>query len=94
LPSTTTLAAGELLVQSASVLVDEEDAGFYRKRTIRLSSLRGLPVEGGERRLGRLHDLVLDPDGSISALVIDSDAGRLEVPCAGGPQLGNGILRC
>ena len=92
--STTILADGELLVLSALVLVDEEDAGFYRKRTIRLSSLRGLSVERGERRLGRLHDLVLDPDGSISALVIDSDAGRLEVPCAGGLQLGNGILRC
>jgi sporulation protein YlmC with PRC-barrel domain len=91
--STATLADGELLVPSALVLVDEEDGGFYRKRTVRLSSLRGLPVEQGERRLGRLHDIVLEPDGSVSALVVDSEEGRLEAPCAGGLQLGGGILR-
>jgi len=32
--STATLADGELLVTSALVLVDEEDASFYRKRTV------------------------------------------------------------
>src|SRR5436190_13619606 len=67
--STATLADGELLVTSALVLVDEEDAGFYRKRAVRLSSLRGLPVEQGARPLGRLLDLVLEPEGSVSALV-------------------------
>jgi hypothetical protein len=92
--STATLADGELLVPSALVLVDDEDADFYRKRTVRVSSLRGLAVERGERQLGRLHDLVLEPDGSISTLVVDSDEGRLEAPCAGGLQLGGGILRC
>jgi hypothetical protein len=92
--STATLAEGELLVLSAFVLVDEEDAGFYRKRTVRVSSLSGLRVERGGRRLGRFHDLVLEPDGSVSALVVDSEEGLLQASCSGGLEAGGGILRC
>jgi len=84
----------ELVVPSALVLVDEEGAGFYRDRTVRFAAVRGLPVEQGDRLVGLLRDVVVAADGGIAALVVDSDDGRSEVPCAGGLHVGGGILRC
>lgn len=92
--STAILAGEELLVPSALVLVDDEDAAFYRKRSVRFSALRGLPVEQDKRLLGLLHDVVLDRDGAVTTLVVDANGGRLDVPCTGFLELGAGILRC
>ena len=95
LPFSATIVAGvELLVPSALVLVDEEDAGFYRERAVRLASLRGEPVEQDGRRVGRLLDVAVDADGIVVALVVDSDGTRAAVPCSGGLQLGGGVIRC
>jgi len=90
---TAIVAEDELVVPSALVLVDDEDAGFYRHRTFRLSSLRNLPVEQNEQQIGRLHDLLLEADGRIAALIVDGDDGRMSVPYTR-LQLGGGILRC
>ena len=92
--SATILADGELLVPSALVLVDEEDAGFYRERTVRLSSLQGLPVEHEGRDIGLLLDVTVDAEGLVVALAVDFDGEPVEVPCADVLQLGGGILRC
>ena len=95
LPLSATIYAGtELLVPSALVLVDEEDAGFYRERTVRLASLRGQWVEQEGRRVGRLLDVAVDADGRVVALLVDSDGTRARVPCERGFQLGGDILRC
>jgi hypothetical protein len=92
--ATAIVAANELRVPTALVLVDEEDAGFYRERTVRFTSLRGVPVARGKQALGRLHDLVVDAGGRVSALVLDSGNGAAEVPCTGELQVGGGIFRC
>jgi hypothetical protein len=92
--SATVLEEGELRVGSALVLVDEEDAGFYRERTIALGSLRGMPVSLDGRALGRLEDVRIDTAVVVVGFVVDGDGGRAEVPCRGGLQLGGGILRC
>jgi len=95
LPFSATIVAGtELRVPSALVLVDEEDARFYRERTVRPSSLRGRAVERGRRKVGRLLDVVVDAQGAVVALAVDSDGRRAELPCGEGLELGGGILRC
>jgi hypothetical protein len=92
--STAILADGELLVPSALVLVDEADAGFYRKRTVRLASLRGQPVERDGLAAGPLLDLVADSQGFVTALVVDADGAPANLACNGVLRLGGGILRC
>jgi len=95
LPFSATIVAGpELRVPSALVLVDEEDAGFYRERTVRLSSLRGRAVECDGHQVGRLLDVIVDTQGAVVALAVDSDGRRAELPCGGVLELGGGILRC
>jgi hypothetical protein len=92
--SATIVRETELQVPSALVLVDEEDAGFYRERAVRLSSLRGWSVERGRRQAGRLLDVTVDVVGAIVSLAVDSEGTRVELPCGGGLELGIGILRC
>jgi hypothetical protein len=92
--STATLAGDALLVPSALVLIDEEDASFYRSRALPLSQLQGLPVERDGHSAGVLRDLVVEADGRISALVVELDSMRLELPCGESLQLGRSSLRC
>jgi hypothetical protein len=89
-------AAGdtELSLQSALVLVEDDDAAFYRRRAFRLGSLRGLPVERQGEPLGALRDVVFERDGEITGVVVESEQGAVRVQCSSGPKLGGGILRC
>jgi hypothetical protein len=66
-----------LEVASAFLLL--EDLGFYRERSRSLRGLLGGGVLHEERELGELRDLVLSPDGSVEALVVEGAEGVLEV---------------
>jgi len=92
--ATATMTLDELLVPSALVLIDDEEGAFYRQRTIRLSSLRGVSVERDARTAGQLRDLVLDPEGLITALLVADGEGSATLPCSGALNLGAGLLRC
>jgi hypothetical protein len=58
-------------VEAASplVLLDLREGGFYRREARSLNGLRGTPVGRGSA----LQDVVLDPRGEITALVVDGD---------------------
>ena len=66
----------EIQVRSALLLLDESHSSFYSRRTTRLRSLRGLPVERRGRPLGTLADLVLADDGAVLELVLE-EGGRV-----------------
>ena len=61
------LAEEEIGVESALMLLD--DVNFYRERAESLRALLGTAVEGGA-----VGDVLLDPDGSIAAVVASPDA--------------------
>ena len=68
-------------VPSALLLL--EDIDFYRGRSRSLLGLLGDTVVSGRRELGELHDLLLLPDGSVEALVVEQDGGLRGVRPAG-----------
>jgi hypothetical protein len=71
----------EIAVGSALMLL--EDLGFYRQRGVSLRSLLGGTVEQGQRRAGRLRDVVLGPGGSIVELELERGDTVQRVPAAG-----------
>lgn len=60
-----------------------EDLGFYRERSRSLRGLLGGPVANGETELGELRDVLVRPDGSVEALVVEGDDGVRAVEPAG-----------
>jgi len=58
-------------VSSALLLL--EDVDFYRDRSRSLRDLLGGDVVNGRRELGELRDLLLAPDGSVEALLVERD---------------------
>jgi hypothetical protein len=66
--------ADEIAVPSALLLL--EDVEFYRDRSSSLRALLGGVVANGRGGLGVLRDLLLGPDGSVAALLVD-DAGAI-----------------
>jgi len=58
-------------VSSALLLL--EDVDFYRDRSRSLRDLLGGDVVNGRRDLGELRDLLLAPDGSVEALLVERD---------------------
>lgn len=65
-------------IESAFVLMED---GFYRARCLGLHGLRGSPLPAG----GKLEDIVLDGDGHVLAVVVETPGGRRELP--GGTEL-------
>ena len=63
----------EIAVGSALMLL--EDAGFYEKRGVSYRSLLGEPMSGGI-----LRDLVLDPAGHVTELIVELDGERVPAP--------------
>jgi hypothetical protein len=59
---------GEDAIEVASAFLLLEDLGFYRERS---RSFRGLPNE--------VRDLLLRPDGTVEALVVEGDEGIQEI---------------
>jgi hypothetical protein len=74
------VAADEIAVRSALVLLDEDNLAFYRSRGRTFRGLRGSPVSRGRRTLGELVDLVIAPDGMPVELVVERGGARERVP--------------
>jgi hypothetical protein len=69
----------EEAIDLVSALVLLEDVDFYRERSRSLRTLLGGVVVGKRRELGELRDLLLAPDGSVGALVVEQGVGRREI---------------
>ena len=77
-------------VDSALVLMED---GFYRKRARSLAELRGRPVRRGAREIGVLQDLVLDEDATVTALLVATRTGPVELPLDAAVVVGAEALR-
>lgn len=74
---------GEERLGVPSALLLLEDLGFYRDRSRSLRGLLGGVVLGGGGELGDLRDLLLGPDGTVEALVVEGDDGLTELEPSG-----------
>jgi hypothetical protein len=74
-----TLAPDEIAVQSALLLLDEEQASFYRRNGVTLSALLGSVVEQAGVARGRLRDLVFGEAGAVTAVFVEADGGGAEI---------------
>ena len=77
-------------VASALVLLDEP---FYRQRAQSLTALRGTVARRGPAEVGVLRDLVVEEDGRLVALVIESGGRVAEVRLDPALSFGAGALR-
>ena len=75
------LREDEIAVPTALLLL--EDVDFYRGRSRSLRALLGRSVASGRRERGDLRDLLLTPDGTVTALVVEQDGAGREVDPAG-----------
>ena len=66
----------EVEVRSALLLLDEGDTSFYRRGTSSLRRLGGAPVTERGEPAGPLRDVVVSPDGTITAVEVE-DGRRL-----------------
>ncbi len=67
----------EIAVASALVLL--ENFGFYLERADSLRALLGGEASRAGRPLGRLRDVLLEPDGAVGALVVERDGREARV---------------
>ena len=67
----------EIALDSALTLLDTPELSFYRTRARSLRTLRGSVVERRGSRVGRLDDVVVAADGTITQLVVDDRATPL-----------------
>jgi sporulation protein YlmC with PRC-barrel domain len=65
----------EIALGSALLLLEGDDLAFYRRRGRMLSALRGREVTRGGRALGALKDVVLDEDGAVRLLEVETTDG-------------------
>ena len=72
---------GEIAVTSALLLLD--DVEFYRGRSRSLRALLGGTVANAQRELGVLRDLLIAPDGTVAALMVEQDGAMREVAPTG-----------
>jgi hypothetical protein len=77
--------AGEIDVSSALLLLDDVD--FYRDRARSLRALLGGAVASPQHELGPLRDLLIAPDGTVAALMVEQDGAMREVE-PGGVRIG------
>jgi hypothetical protein len=71
---------GDIAIGSPLILLDE--LPFYRARGRGLGALRGARVRNAGGELGTFRDVVFEPDGTISELVVASPSGEVRVPPA------------
>ena len=67
----------EIAVPSALLLLDDVD--FYRGRSRSLRALLGETVANAHEDLGVLRDLLIAPDGTVAALMVEQDGALREV---------------
>lgn len=72
---------GEIAVTSALLLLDDVD--FYRSRSRSLRGLLGGAVVGARDELGVLRDLLIAPDGTVAALLVEQDEAMCELEPVG-----------
>ena len=84
---------GEIDVESPLFLLAEAEAAFYRRRAQPLGALRGSAVLRGERVVGRLLDVRLTPDGTVSAVLAEGQDGPVELQPDGELSVGGRPLR-
>lgn len=75
------LETDAISVPSALLLL--EDLDFYLDRSRSLRTLLRAGVVNGGHGLGELRDLILAPDGSVEALLVEEDGSVREVGPAG-----------
>ena len=79
--------ADQIAVGSALMLLEGDDLAFYRRRGRMLSAMRGRTVSHAGRQVGILRDVVLDADGAVSLLEVETTGGptpvRIRVPLDG-----------
>ncbi len=73
----------EHAIDLSSALLLLEDVEFYRDRSRSLRALLGGTVVSERRELGELQDLLLAPDGTVAALVVEQEDELREVDPAG-----------
>jgi hypothetical protein len=67
----------EIAVPSALLLLDDVD--FYRERSRSLRALLGGTIANAEQELGVLRDLLIAPDGTVAAVMVEQDGAMREV---------------
>ena len=67
----------EIAVTSALLLLD--DVEFYRGRSRSLRALLGGTVANAHHELGVLRDLLIAPDGTVAALMVEQDGAMRDV---------------
>jgi hypothetical protein len=78
--ATVTVRDDQLSVRSPLLLLDELD--FYRSRSRPLTSLLGSPVHAGDDAT-ELRDVLVEPDGTVSELVVGAAGRERRVPSTG-----------
>jgi|GraSoiStandDraft_5_1057265.scaffolds.fasta_scaffold339317_2 hypothetical protein len=66
-------------IEVPSALLLLEDVEFYRGRSRSLRALLGAAAASEGREVGVLRDLLLTPEGAVSALLVEQDGGIREV---------------
>lgn len=78
--ATAAIADGGIMIRSPLVLLEEDELAFYRARTFGLATLRGHPVERSGKPVGRLVDVVVSGDGTLSGVVVAADGTETQLP--------------
>ena len=66
----------EIAVRSALLLLEGDDLAFYRRRGRLLSAMRGRGVSLAGRPVGVLRDVLLDAEGAVTLLEVETRDGR------------------
>ena len=66
----------EIAVRSALLLLEGDDLSFYRRRGRLLSAMRGRAVTLAGRQVGVLRDVLLDAEGAVTLLDVETRDGR------------------
>lgn len=70
----------EICIRSPLVMLEEDELGFYRARSFGLASLRGRTIEREGRQAGKLVDIVVSPDWSLSEIVVEAEGKEARIP--------------